>query len=146
MSTATKRAAKAASRTKSSKAAPAASKTGPVRGKGPLSALDGSPPAPSTEPAPPAKVTQSPDTVIVGPMLRKKELIDTVVERSGRKKKDVKPVVEAMLAVLGEALEDHRELNLQPLGKLKVRREKVMPNGRMLTAKIRQPVKAKATG
>jgi|TARA_B110000908_G_scaffold165885_1_gene216052 DNA-binding protein HU-alpha len=70
--------------------------------------------------------------------MRKKELIDLVVERSGIKKKDAKPVVEATLAILGEALAETRELNLQPLGKVKVRREKLMPNGRILVTKIRQ--------
>ena len=70
--------------------------------------------------------------------MRKKELIDLVVERSGLKKKDAKPIVEATLAILGEALAEARELNLQPLGKVKVRREKLMPNGRVLVTKIRQ--------
>ena len=70
--------------------------------------------------------------------MRKKELIDLVVERSGMKKKDAKPIVEATLAILGEALAEARELNLQPLGKVKVRREKLMPNGRVLVTKIRQ--------
>ena len=70
--------------------------------------------------------------------MRKKELIDLVVERSGLKKKDAKPIIEATLAILGEALADTRELNLQPLGKIKVRREKLMLNGRLLVTKIRQ--------
>jgi DNA-binding protein HU-alpha len=77
-------------------------------------------------------------SVILGPVMRKKELIDTVVEHSGMKKKDVKPVVESMLEVLGAALAEKRELNLQPLGRVKIRREKQLPNGRMLIAKIRQ--------
>ncbi|MGC1504770.1 MAG: HU family DNA-binding protein [Sulfitobacter sp.] len=71
-------------------------------------------------------------------MMRKKELIETVVERSGLKKKDVKPVVEMMLTVLGDAIADNRELNLPPLGRLKIRREKKLPNGRIVVAKIRQ--------
>jgi DNA-binding protein HU-alpha len=83
-------------------------------------------------------VVEGPQPVVSGPMMRKKELIDLVVERSGIKKKDAKPVVEATLAILGEALADARELNLQPLGKVKVRREKQMPNGRVLVTKIRQ--------
>lgn len=70
--------------------------------------------------------------------MRKKELTDTVVLRSGLKKKDVKPVVEMVLNVLGEALGDNRELNLPPFGRLKIRREKKLPNGRMVVAKIRQ--------
>lgn len=100
----------------------------------------------ASKPAPPAAkkvaptVVDAPQAVIVGPMMRKKELIDTVVARSGLKKKDVKPVVESILSVLGEALSDNRELNLPPLGRLKVRREKQLANGRIVVAKIRQPL------
>jgi len=145
MSTATKKDAKTTTGAKSTKTAASAAKAAAaprrLAGEAPLSALDGSLPAPSPASAKTPQVTKSPNAVIVGPMMRKKELIDTVVTRSGRKKKDVKPVVEAMLEVLGEALEDNRELNLQPMGKLKVRREKMMPNGRILIAKIRQPVR-----
>jgi len=39
------------------------------------------------------------------------------------------------LAILGEALAEARELNLQPLGEVKVRCEKLMPNGRVLVQK-----------
>ena len=61
---------------------------------------------------------------ISDPALKKKELINTVVERSGIKKKDAKPVIEAMLAVLGQTLAEGREMNLQPLGKIKINRAK----------------------
>lgn len=71
--------------------------------------------------------------------MRKPELIQAVMAQSGMKKKDVKPVVEAMLAVLGSALQDGRELNLQPMGKVKVNREKKLTEGKMLIVKIRQP-------
>ena len=79
-----------------------------------------------------------PRPVIAGPVMRKKELIDAVVDRSGIKKKDAKPVIDAMLDVLGEALADHRELNLVPFGKFKVINEKDLSNGKMLRVKIRQ--------
>lgn len=83
-------------------------------------------------------VVGGPEPVVSGPMMRKKELIDLVVERSGIKKKDAKPVIEATLAILGEAIGESRELNLQPMGKLRVRRVKHMPNGRVMVTKIRQ--------
>jgi len=83
-------------------------------------------------------VVEAPQTVIKGPVMRKKELVDTIVTRSGLKKKDVKPTVEAMLAVLGEALADGRELILPPLGRMMVRKERKTANGRVLIAKIRQ--------
>lgn len=70
--------------------------------------------------------------------LKKKELIDLVVARSGGKKRDVKPAVEACLAVLGEMLAEGRDLNLPPMGKLKVTRSKQADNARILIARIRQ--------
>ena len=76
--------------------------------------------------------------------LKKRELIDLVVERSGIKKKDAKPVVEAMLAVLGETIAGGRELNLQPLGKLRINRAEEKGNGRVIVCKLRQSLAASA--
>lgn len=90
----------------------------------------------AVEPVPEA---DSGNQVSLGPVLRKKELVDLVVTHSGMKKKDVKPVVESMLAVLGEALAENREFNLRPFGQLKVRNAREVTNGRMVVAKIRQP-------
>lgn len=90
-------------------------------------------------------VTDAPKPVVVkdsalvaAPMMRKKELIDIVTERSGIKKRDAKPVVEAMLAVLGQAIAEGRELILQPLGKVKVNRRKDVQGGKVMITKIRQ--------
>lgn len=90
----------------------------------------------STAVAPSVVETLSP--VVMRNELRKKELFELVVERSGMKKKDVKPVVEALLAVLGDALSEQREMYLPPLGKLKVQRGKELPDGRALVLKLRQ--------
>ncbi|AXI50971.1 MULTISPECIES: HU family DNA-binding protein [unclassified Sulfitobacter] len=102
------------------------------------------PAAPDTAAAP--AVVEAPRPVILGPVMRKKELIDTVVERSGVKKRDAKPVVDAMLAVLGEALSDSRELNLLPFGKLKVINEKELKNGKMIRVKVRQVTQGQGGG
>ncbi len=83
-------------------------------------------------------VVETLSPVVVSNELRKKELFDLVVERSGMKKKDVKPVVETMLAVLGDAFAEQREMNLPPLGKLKVQRGKELSDGRALVLKLRQ--------
>lgn len=101
--------------------------------------------APRKTPAKPvaAKVTP-PDVVvsekptITAPDLKKKELIEAVVARSGVKKRDAKPVVEAMLAVLGETIADGRELNLQPMGKLKITRMKKSAKATVITARLRR--------
>ncbi|SMX42814.1 HU family DNA-binding protein [Actibacterium lipolyticum] len=74
--------------------------------------------------------------------LRKKELIERVVTASGMKKKDVKPVVEATLAVLGQALSDEEPMNLQPLGKVIINRKKELANGEVLITRIRRSSKA----
>ncbi|MCZ4351403.1 HU family DNA-binding protein [Roseovarius aestuarii] len=70
--------------------------------------------------------------------LKKQELIALIVERSDVAKKYAKPVIEAMLDVLGEALAEGRELNLQPMGKIKQNRVKETAKARVIVAKIRQ--------
>lgn len=93
--------------------------------------------AAAAKPTPPT-VVEAPTPVVLGPMMRKPELVNAVVSKTGMKKKDVKPIVEATLAVLGAALQDTRELNLEPLGKVKVTREKKRTTGKLLVARIRQ--------
>jgi DNA-binding protein HU-alpha len=73
-----------------------------------------------------------------GPELKKQELLDKVVQRSEIRKKFAKPALEAMLEVLGEALAEGRELNLPPLGKVKLNRIKEGARVRIIVAKIRQ--------
>lgn len=99
----------------------------------------------STEPVakPAVYKAAQPAKVGVG-ILRKKELIDTVVKRSGVKKKDAKPVIEAMLAELGEMLADGREMALPPLGRVKINRQKPVANGRVIVLKLRQRDRLKA--
>lgn len=78
------------------------------------------------------------ETTVSLPELRKKDLIDAVVERSGIKKKYAKPAIEAALVVLGEALDEKRTLNLPPMGKMKVQRTKEIEDGMVLAARIRR--------
>lgn len=71
-------------------------------------------------------------------VVKKAELIDRAVEKSGLKKRDVKPSVEAAMEVLAEALIKGEELNLPPLGKLRVVKSKDVNNGaKVLTLKLR---------
>ncbi|HEY9038008.1 MAG TPA: HU family DNA-binding protein [Roseovarius sp.] len=93
-------------------------------------------------PKPPLTGGHAPDTGagIDGPLpLKKQELIAKVVEQSEVPKKHAKPVIEAMLAVLGEALGEGRDLNLQPMGKIKRKRVKDTGTARVIVANIRQP-------
>ncbi|MEL6644669.1 MAG: HU family DNA-binding protein [Pseudomonadota bacterium] len=72
------------------------------------------------------------------PTMRKPELIDRVVLRSGVKKRDAKPAIEAALAVLGEALSEGEVLQLPPLGKLRVTRTVEQDEGEVLVCKLRR--------
>ncbi|WP_246040449.1 HU family DNA-binding protein [Roseovarius arcticus] len=78
--------------------------------------------------------------------LKKQELIAKVVERSEVAKKHAKPVIEAMLAVLGDALAEGRDLNLQPMGKIKRKRMKETEKARIIVANIRQPKSLGSSG
>ena len=95
-------------------------------------------PAPKPSARPVSKSAKAPEPVVTEPELKKKELVDMVVVRSGIKKKDAKPVVEAMLVVLGETIAAGREWNLQPLGKLRINRAEIKDNGRVIICKLRQ--------
>lgn len=86
----------------------------------------------------PVVVTSTP--VLKEPALNKRELIDEAVLRSGVKKKDAKPVVEALLAILGETVASGRDLNLRPFGKLHLNRSETRSNGTVHVCRLRQPL------
>jgi len=71
--------------------------------------------------------------------LRKKDLVDRVCAESGLKKKDVKPVVEATLKVLGDALQAGSALAIPPLGKARVNRQRGTTGDEVLVVKLRRP-------
>jgi len=71
-------------------------------------------------------------------VLGKRELVDRVVAASGIKKKAAKPVVEAMLKELGDALSREEALNLQPFGKASIKRNKDMPNAEVIELRLRR--------
>ncbi len=76
-------------------------------------------------------------------LMKKPELLEEVVLRTNLKKRDVKPTVEAALAVLGDALRDGAEVNVPPLGKLRVVKTKALDGGAaVMTLKLRTPKNA----
>lgn len=108
--------------TSAKSAAKAATQAGPV-------------PAPAPSPAP-VVVTEKVPTASA-PDLRKQELLAKVVSKSGVAKRDAKPVVEAMLDLMAEALRDGRDLNLNPMGKIIIKKSKPVSNGTVLTTRVR---------
>lgn len=98
-------------------------------------APDSAAPAAAAEPvviaaAAPAEAT--------GPQLKVKELLERVCARAGTRRKEAKDIVEATLAVLGEALANGEALNLTGLGKARVSRQKDTRGGELLVVKIRR--------
>ncbi len=80
-----------------------------------------------------------------GVALKKSDLLDQIVARTNLKKRDVKPAVEGALPLMGDALRDGTELNLPPLGKLRVVKSKDLDGGAsVVTLKLRTPKNASA--
>ena len=134
---------------KKATAKPATRKTSKVKtaetaasSKPPTSPLSGS--ASPSQAAQPT-VVNAPTPMIAGTEMRKKELIEQVVMRSGMKKRDVKPLVDTLFAVMGEAVAEGRELIIPPFGRLKVHKQKITPKKKIFFAKVHQNI-ASASG
>ncbi|TDE40871.1 HU family DNA-binding protein [Antarcticimicrobium sediminis] len=100
--------------------------------------------APQTAPVEPY-LGQTVEPAIGEPDLRKKELIAAVLARCEVKRRDAKPVIEAMLAVLGETLATGRGLNLEPMGKLHINRSEEKRGRRIVVCKLRQGLNVPAS-
>ena len=100
------------------------------------------PKAAAATPAKPALTVVEATPEASGVAMKLKDLIDSVTEVTGGKKPEVRKVVEATLAALGEALATGKALVVPPLGKLRVVKNK----GPALTLKLRLADGAKATG
>jgi nucleoid DNA-binding protein len=100
----------------------------------------------STNPEPAEATVPVPDTAEeAAPLFKKKQLVDRVHALSGGKKREVKDIVEATLAVIGEALASGESLVLPPLGKMTVNRQKDLASGEVMIVKIRRPGSGKAS-
>lgn len=88
----------------------------------------------STDAAP----VDAPEATVVTTM-KKKDMIAKVSEVSGVKRSDAKKVIEAVLAELGDALQRGDELNLPPLGKMSVHRQREGSGAHIVIAKLRRP-------
>jgi DNA-binding protein HU-alpha len=103
-------------------------------------------PAPKAAPAPSNVVPLTVDVVepvVQSQALRLRDLVDRVAEASGGNKKDLRGVIEATLAVLGQAIDAGDVLNLPPLGKLRVARAASGEAG-AVTLKLRRNAGGKA--
>jgi DNA-binding protein HU-alpha len=79
-----------------------------------------------------------------GVQVKKKDFVEKVAAASGVKKGDVRSVVDAALAILAERVLAGDEVNLPPLGKMRMMREK--DNGKVRVAMLRLQVAAEGEG
>jgi len=85
----------------------------------------------------PAATLEKADRV-AGPQLKKKDLVARVVATlDGKKKGQVKDIVEATLAALGEALQKGEALNLPPFGRARIAKSKGEGKTSSMTVKLR---------
>lgn len=88
--------------------------------------------------APQTKIVNPAVSVPQGEMIKKPEFLDRAVERTDVKKREAKPAIEAALAVPAVSLINSEELNLPPMGKLRVVNSKDVGEGaKVLTLKLR---------
>lgn len=115
-----------------------ASKAAAVAGKDAPETKAAQPVAKVVSIAPVAPTDVSADAPPAQVMVKKKELIERVVLRSGLKPREIKPALDALLAELGDALMAGESLNLPPLGKITVNRTKETENGNIAVLKLKQ--------
>ncbi|NNK79303.1 MAG: hypothetical protein HKP40_11380 [Litoreibacter sp.] len=93
--------------------------------------------------APDSKTESSSVETVV---LRKKDLLEAVVAKSGLSKGNARRGLEATLDVIAEALADGSEISAAPLAKVRVTREKDTPNGKMLVCRVKLRERAQGRG
>jgi len=71
-------------------------------------------------------------------VVRLKDLVERVSAETGEKKQIVRPVVAATLAAIEAALATGEELNIPPLGRLRIQRSKDTPRGRSMMLRLKQ--------
>lgn len=68
--------------------------------------------------------------------IKKNVFVEMVAARCGQRKNDVKPIVEAVLEELGAALAEGHELQIPPLGKVKVTKTRENERAHVLSLRL----------
>lgn len=101
--------------------------------------MSDSKPATRTPRAKPAEAKVQPSRAArTGVQVKKKDLVDSIVTRSGIKKPDVRATLDATLAIIAERLMAGDELVLPPLGRVRLLKERQTPKARIATLRLQQ--------
>lgn len=87
--------------------------------------------------------SQAPRPALV---VQKKDFVDRVVAATGAKKSEARPIIEATLEQLGEALSAGQTLAVPPLGRARVNLEKDQRGGDVITLRLRRKAGASGQG
>ncbi len=71
-------------------------------------------------------------------VVQKKDFVDRVVAATGAKRSEVRPIVDATLEQLGEALSSGCTLAVPPLGRARINLEKDQRGGDVITLRLRR--------
>ncbi|WP_313350208.1 HU family DNA-binding protein [Paracoccus sp. (in: a-proteobacteria)] len=77
-------------------------------------------------------------------VLQKRQLLAQVARRTGLRNTEVKTVVEATLAELGEAIAAGMTLALPPLGRARISRRNDRTGGEIITLRLRRRIAGEA--
>lgn len=75
-------------------------------------------------------------------VVQKKDFVDRVIAATGAKKSEARPIIEATLEQLGEALSAGQTLAVPPLGRARVNLEKDLRGGDVITLRLRRKASA----
>ena len=84
-----------------------------------------------------ADVTDATDAADA-PVMKTKDLIEAVAPNVSLKKKDLRPVMEAIFKAMGEAIDDGKSLAIPPLGKVLVKRARKGENADTIVLRLRR--------
>ena len=71
-------------------------------------------------------------------VVQKKDFVERVIAATGAKKSEARPIIEATLEQLGEALSAGQTLAVPPLGRGRVNLEKDLRGGDVITLRLRR--------
>lgn len=71
-------------------------------------------------------------------VLQKRQFLNAVAQRSGMRPAQIKDVVEAVLAELGDAIASGQTLALPPLGRARVNRQKDVSGSEVIILRLRR--------